>query len=141
MVGAGLTWQPASSSLVEELGDAEVEQLHVRPPRRLRHEHVRRLEVAVDDEPAVRRGDGLADVAEEREPGVDAEAAAVGVVGDRLALDELQREVRPAVGGRPAVEEPGDAGVVEPREHARSAWNRRAGVGVQPGLTSLTATV
>ena len=99
--------------VAEELGQPEVEQLGVAAPVGLGDEHVRRLEVAVDHEPAVGVLDRVADLEEQAEPGVDAEPLAVGVGRDRLALDELHRQPRLAVGGHAAPVEPGDVGVAE----------------------------
>ena len=58
---------------------------------------VRGLEVAVDDEVLVRVLHRLADLAEQRQPRVDVEAAARRNTGDRLPFDVLHDEVRAAV--------------------------------------------
>ena len=100
----------------EQARDAEVEELHLRPGLAVDDEDVRRLEVAVDDEAGVGVRYRVADPLEEGEARLDAERPRVAVRRDRLALDDLHREVRPAVVGEAAVEEPGDAGVREAGE-------------------------
>ena len=92
----------------------------------------------MDDEPAVGVGDGLADLLEEREPGVAREPAPVAIRRQRLAVDELHHEVRPPVGGRARVEQPSDAGVVEPgKDLALAAEAGEHLVGVHPPLDEL----
>ena len=98
---------------LEELGDAEVEELH---PAVLRHHDVRRLEVAVDDEVRVGVRHGGEDVEEEPDAGLDVEGPALAPAVDRLALDVLEHEVRLAGRGDAGVEELGDVGVFQPRQ-------------------------
>ena len=85
----------AAARAVEQLRDAEVEELHLAVGR---DEDVRRLEVAVDDEVLVRVADGVAHHLEEREPASSERLRVVAVAVDRLAVDELHREVRQSVG-------------------------------------------
>ena len=99
--------------IVQDLGDAEVEQLDRAVGG---DERVRRLEIAMDDEVLVRVLDAVADRGEEREALPHVEGPGVAVGGDRLAGDVLHCEVGPAVAGGAAVEEPRDVGVLEPRE-------------------------
>ena len=99
--------------LVEELRDAEVEQLGHAVGR---DEDVRRLDVAVDDEVAVGVGDGLGDGAKQPQPLAEAEAALVAILRDGLAVDELHREVGLAFGRDATVEESGDVRVLEAGE-------------------------
>ena len=78
---------------------------------------VGRLEVAVHHQAAVGAVDRRADALEEPQPLLQAEArAAPAVLVDRHALHPLQHEERPAVGGAAAVEQAGDAGVIQPGE-------------------------
>ena len=83
---------------LEELGDAEVEQLH---PALRRHHDVRRLQVAMDDE--VRVGIGRRGEHVEKEPyaGRDVEGAVVAPVVDRLAGDVFENQVGLAGRRRP----------------------------------------
>jgi hypothetical protein len=77
-------------AIVEELRDAEVDELHLPV---LRHEDVRGLQVAVQDELRVRVGHGLEHGEEEPHPRRSVESALPAPGGDRLALDELEHEV------------------------------------------------
>src|SRR5690606_39600044 len=79
-------WRSAGLGFVEEPRDPEVEEFRLAVGG---DEDVRRLEVAVDDEAAVRVLDGAADADEEAEPLVDAEAMAVAPRVDPLAVDVL----------------------------------------------------
>src|SRR5262249_55450774 len=98
---------------LEQLGDAEIEQLRVAGPV---DEDVGRLDVAVDDQVGVRMGDGLENVEKEAEPLLDPEAAVPAIGVDRLALDVLEHEVGLAGCGHAGVEEPGDVGIGQTRE-------------------------
>lgn len=91
--------------VVEELRDAEVEQ----PGLALgRHEHIGRLDVAMDDQLAVRVCDGIDYLLKQPQRGRDTEPAIGHVPIDGGALDVLQCEKRlPRIG---------DAGIVEPGE-------------------------
>ena len=94
----------------EQLGDTEIEQLQIASRR---YEDVRRLQIAMDDEPAMGVLHGLAHPAEQLHPCVNREAPPVAVRRDRLTVHEFHREVRPAVGVEAAVEEPCDGRVIE----------------------------
>ncbi|HEY0178894.1 MAG TPA: hypothetical protein VGC30_04575 [Dokdonella sp.] len=98
---------------VEQLRDAEVEQLHGAGGV---DEDVGRLQVAVDDQVAVRIGDGLADLSEQRESFGERRAPFVAVVAQRTSFDEFHHRVRTALRRRAAVEQARDARMVEPRE-------------------------
>ena len=94
-------------------------------------DHVLRLDVAVHDAALVRVGERVG----EREPGAQHVAVgelAVGLqLGERAALDELGDEVA-AVVLLAGVEQPDDAGVIEPRHRPRlplGALGRRAAGG------------
>ena len=109
----------------EQLGDAEVEQLQIAGRR---DEDVRGLQIAVDDEPAIRVLHGIAHPAEQPHPRVDREAPGVAVGRDRLAFHELHREVRPAVGVEATIEETGDGRVIELGENLPFATEADGGV-------------
>src|SRR5690606_28764042 len=114
-VRAGRRQRRVALGVLQQLGDAEVEQLHAAIAR---DEHVRGLDVAVHHEVAVREGDGVAHVEEEAQPGLDAEAPPVAPGVDRLALDVLHDEVRRLVAGHAGIQQPRDAIVLEAGEHA-----------------------
>ena len=117
----GLLGQP----LVRRLRNPEVDDLRDRAAVLDGHEHVRRLEVAMDDALLVGVLDGLADRDEQREPFAGGQPVAIAVVGDRNAGHVLHHEVRPALVGRARVEHPGDVRVGHHREGLP--------LGVEPG--------
>ena len=102
--------------LVDRLGHAEVDHLGHRLAVVQRHQHVRRLDVAVNDPLLMGVLDRLADRDEQLEPFAGRELVAVAVLGDRDALDQLHDEVGPAGVGRAGVEDLGDVGVVHQRQ-------------------------
>ena len=124
------------SGIGQHLGQAPVHDLDL--AERADHD-VGRLQVAVDDAVGVGVADRLADLLEHRQ-----EPAAVGrrvgppseQVVEGLALDELHRQERPAVGQRADLVDRRDAGVLqlagdpglveEPAGVAESAGNCRA---------------
>ncbi len=91
--------------VAEQLGDAEVEQLDLAAGG---DEHVRRLQVAVDDQVGVGVRDRRLDVQEQADARLDAEPLVVAVAIDVLAVDVLQHQV-----GLPGSR---DAGVDQPRD-------------------------
>ena len=99
-----------------------------------RHEDVRRLEVAVDDQVLVRVAHRLARRrAKSRSRSSTLEPTRVAVLGDRLALDVLHGEPRPPVVRDAAVEQPGDVRMVQPGEDLPLGEEAPADlVGVQP---------
>jgi hypothetical protein len=101
--------------VVEQLGDAEVEQLGRAVGV---DEHVRRLEVAVHHEVAVGVRHRLAHALHEPQALGDAQAPRLAVAVDRLAAHVLHGEPRRAVVGDAGVEQAGDVRVLEAREHA-----------------------
>ena len=100
---------------IHELRDAEVEQLDHAVAR---HEHVRRLEVAMNDQLAVRVRYGRNCVDEQPHARFDAERVRSTVVIDALAVDVLQHQELVAVVGRASVEQARDVRMAEPREQA-----------------------
>ena len=99
---------------IEQLGDPEVQQLG----RALGdHEHVGRLDVAVDDQVLVRVLHGGADVTKELQARGGVEPVRVAVVDDRLPFDVLHGEVRPAVRRAATVEKTRDERMLEAGEN------------------------
>ena len=96
---------------LEQLGDAEVEQLHVTFAV---DQDVAWLDVAVDHEMAVRVGNGLEHDTKERHALGHAHLRGVAVAVDALPVHELEHEVRLAAGRDAGVEQAGDVGVREP---------------------------
>ena len=98
---------------VEQLGDAEVEQL--RHALR-RDQDVVRLQVAMHDQVLVRVVDGRAHGAHQRDPLLGREPPPVAVRVDRFAVDVLHDEVGRAVRRAPAVEQSRDVRVLQRRQ-------------------------
>ena len=120
---------------IEQLGDAEIEQLG---DAVLGDQHVGRLDVAVDHQVLVRVLHRRGQLQEDVEPRVGVEHARFGVLDQRRAVDELHHQVRPAVGRRAAVEQPGDVGMVEAGEDLPlGAEAADDGIGVHPALQHL----
>ena len=101
-----------SSDGVENARDAEIEELRLSGGV---DEDVGGLEIAMDDEVAMRVGHGVADEQEEAEPAREIERGRVRV--DRLPVDVLHHEIRLAFAGVAGIEEPGDVGMSEGREN------------------------
>ena len=95
---------------LEQLGDAEVEQLDVALAR---DQHVRGLEVAVHDQRAVRGLDRAADLHEQGEPLAQVERMQAHVLDDRFALDQLECDIGDACLGDAALDQLGDARVAQ----------------------------
>src|SRR5690606_18439395 len=110
-----------------DLRDAEVEQLRL---TRRGHEDVRRLQVAMDDEVAVRVLDGVANPAEQLDAPPHRNSHALAVRRDGFPVDVLHREVGTAVDVRAAVEEARDEGMFEPREDLTFAPEAREHRGI-----------
>ena len=97
---------------LEQLGDAEVEQLGYAIGA---HQDVARLEVTVDHEPLMGEVDRGADQAEELETALEREGTGVAVAVDGLALDVLHHQIRLASRVGADVEQASDARVDEGR--------------------------
>src|SRR5262249_18124924 len=82
----------------------------------LRHENVARLEIAMNDEAAMRVRDDLAHLPEQLQPPFEAEPLRVAVLGERGAFNIFHDHVGPAIARDAAIEEPRDARMLEPRE-------------------------
>ena len=112
--GRGRRERLAGELGIEQLGDPEVQQLG----RAIGdHEHVGRLDVAVDDQVLVRVLDGRADVTKELQARGGVEPVRIAVVDDRLPFDVLHREVRPAVRRAATVEKTRDERMLEAGEY------------------------
>ena len=109
--------------LLEELGDAEIEELHLALAG---DEDVRRLEVAVDHQVRMRIGDRVAHLEEDRELGREGESGLRAEAVDRHPLDVLERQVRSAVRRDPAVDQTRDARMLEPRQDLALAFEPQA---------------
>ena len=77
----------------------------------------------MDDEVAVGEVDGARDDREQLQAGVERQRVARAPDVDRLAVDELEDEKGPPVGGDAAVEQAGDVGVLERARIWRSCSN------------------
>ncbi len=98
---------------IEQLGDAEVEKLH-RPIGV--NQDVARLQVAMDDQMAVRVVDRRAHRSKQSQPLIDRQPVFVAVGVDGRALDVLHDEIGLAAFRYAAVEEMGDVGVGDARQ-------------------------
>ena len=109
---------PHGASPSSSLAIAEVEQLDVAVAA---DEHVGRLEVAVHDQVGVRVGDGLQDIEEQAQPGLDAERVLGAVAVDALTVDVLDDEIRLARLRHPGIDEVGDVGMGQPGQEVAFA--------------------
>ena len=120
---------------VQQLGDSEIEQLGnaVRG-----HEDVSRLDVAVHDQVLMRVLHRVAHVAEQTETVVDRQLLLLAPRGNLQAIDKFQDDIRRAVFGRAAIEQPGDIGMLQMRENLSLAPEpRNRGAAVQVELECL----
>ena len=101
------------SLLVQQLRDAEVQQLHDAVAG---DQDVGRLDVAVDDQIRVRVLDGAHDLKKERDAAGEGEGALGGEDVDAQAVDVLQDQVRLPRLADTGVEQPGDVGMGQPGE-------------------------
>ena len=99
----------------EKLGNPEVEQLDL---PLFRDQHVRWLEVAVDDQIRMGVCDGSEDVQKQNDAPLDIEAARVAELVDRLAVDVLEHEERLSTRRHAGVEELGDLRMRQSRENS-----------------------
>ncbi len=109
----GRAFGAAGRFRVQELRDAEVEELH---PAVGVDQDVARLEIAMDHEVAMGVAHRVADLAEQLQPFVEVAAARAAVLGERQPFDELEDGVGAPVGGDAAVEQPGDPRVLQSRQ-------------------------
>ncbi len=106
------------TALIEQLRDAEVEQLHRAV---VGHEDVVGLEIAVHDEVRVRVRDGREHLAEETQSRIDGERVLVAPHIDALPRDELEHEIRKPGGADAGIEKSRDVGMTQSRERASFA--------------------
>ncbi len=112
----------------ERLGDAEVDQ----PGQAVRiDEHVRRLDVAMQDEVAVRVLHGFADAEKQLQPLRRRQLPRTAIRVDGLSLHVLHDVVRLALAGDAGVEQPRDAGMIERGENLALALEPPDHLGVQ----------
>ncbi len=115
-----------------ELGDPEVDDLHVVPVPPLRgEEDVLGLEVPVEDALSVDGLQGAAELLGDEDGPVGGEGAVSGEgLGQRHALDELQDEEQDVLGGLPHVQGRGHVGVNHLREDRRLPKEPGHGLGL-----------
>ena len=94
-----------------------------------REQHVRRLDVTVNDRLPMERGQGLGDRCERGGGAPHAQAPVVDALGDRRPVVEDEREVRLAV-VLTGVEEPDQCGVAHLPEHRRLPCEPGGGEGI-----------
>jgi len=103
-----------------------------------RDQHVRRLEIAVNDALLVRVLNGVADVGGERNAVGDGHPVPFAEGRDGLPANVLHHEEGPAVGARAGVEHPRDPGVIHERQGLALGLEPRDGVrGVHADLDDL----
>ncbi len=110
---------------VEQLGDAEVEQLDLAVGG---DEHVGRLEVAMHDQRAMRGFDRAADLQEQLQSRAQIEPAVACIVGDRYAFDQVERNVGEARFADAALDQPRDARMAKLREREPLAAELALGI-------------
>ena len=95
-----------------------------------RHEDVRGLEVAVNDEGAMRVLDGVTHHAKQAQPRLERKTLSGAPFVDRNAVDQLHDQIRRPVGREAAVEQTGDVGMGQLCEHLSLGAKALDGVGV-----------
>ena len=108
----------AAAAIVEQLGDAEVEQLH---RAGVGDEDVRGLEIAVHDQPRMRGLHGAEHLREQRQPLAQPEPALTAVDVDRQAIDAFERQPGLALLADAGVVEGGDVRMAEAGEEVALA--------------------
>jgi hypothetical protein len=98
---------------IQQLGDTEVQKLH--SPFR-RDEDVARFQVAMNHQAAVSAGDDIAHFNEQSQPRAQVELPSVAELREADAFHVLHDHVRAAVGMHAAIEQAGDAGVLQAGE-------------------------
>ena len=111
-------------------------------PQRPGHQHISRLDVAVNDPFLVCVLNCLADKLEKLEPLSERSTIAIALFRDGDAVDELHDKEGTTELGRAGVEELGDRGMVHEASACRSASNRAMNWAESiPGLITLSAAV
>ncbi len=98
--------------MIERFGNTEVDHFDDRAAVVQRDEHVRRLDVAVNDPLLVRVLNGLADGDKQFEALPHSQPVVVAVRRDGDAVDQLHHKIGPTGGCRARIENPGDVGMV-----------------------------
>src|SRR5205814_2698571 len=81
-------------------------------------EHIRRLDVAVDDQIGMRVADRGEHVDKKAQPFIDAQSVRIAIAVDPLSFDVLEDEVRLPGGRYAGVDQPSDVRLREAREDA-----------------------
>ena len=102
--------------LIERLGNAEIDDLGNGRSFVHGHQHVRRLEIAMDDPLLMCVLNRLANFDEQLQAIPRRQVATIAVFGDRNALDQLHDEERPSVFCRAGVEYASDLRMVHQRQ-------------------------
>ncbi len=114
---------PASGLVVDQLGDAEIEQLHAAFAR---DKDVRRFEIPVNDEVGVRVRHRRQHIEKEPHTRIDREPIRVAISIDRLAINVLEHEIR--------LTDLGDAGIDEMRDVRMRELGENTGLTCEPSL-------
>jgi hypothetical protein len=99
--------------VAEQFRDAEVQQFDLAI---VGGHHVRRFQIAMHDQPRVRRLHRRRDLAQQRDAPAHRQRMPLAMLGDRRALHIFEREPRLPVVGHAGIVEPRDARVGEPGE-------------------------
>src|SRR5262249_9165471 len=102
--------------LAHRLGDAEVDHLEHRFVVAIANEHVRRLQIAMDDPLLMSMLHRLAGTEEKIESLLQRQVMLVAIASDRYPLNQFHDEIRSAGRGRPAVMHLGDIRMIHDRE-------------------------
>jgi hypothetical protein len=127
----------AAAGLAEQLGDAEVQQLELAIGT---HQHVRRLEVAVQDQPRVRVRDGISRIDHQAQAVATDRRTLLDVAVDVFAVNVFQDQDRAGCRRRAdaGIEQSRDVGLVEPSQDAALALEAGlAALTKKPGLQEL----
>jgi hypothetical protein len=117
-----------AAGLVEQLGDAEVQQLELAIGT---HQHVRGLEVAVQDQPRVRVRDRISRIDHQLQALRDRQDTLLDIPVDMFAVNEFQDQV-----GLMTVW--ADAGIQESRDVRLIEPSQDAALALESGLAALT---
>ena len=80
-----------AAGLIEQLGDSEIEQTHLPI---LRHQNIAGLKIAMNDEIGVRILNCASHLQKAIQPLSHTELSGIAMLGDRLAFDVFEREIR-----------------------------------------------
>ena len=122
---AGVIWGQCASceprnlglgrlAILEQLGDAEVEQAH---QARIGNQNVRRLQVAVHHQIGMGVLNCLQYFLKQPQARANVQPMVIAILGDRLAFDILQRQIRLPLRGHACIVEARDACILKPRQN------------------------